>query len=104
MRQFTIHGFNPAVVLAAVLALATIRPAWAQSASVPPLPAPVPASPPEPQTRPAEPPSGSVWVMGGGDRRKVSVLGVPGSDEEVRVDEAGNLSLNLLGSGHVAGL
>ena len=104
MRQFTIHGFNPAFVLAAVLALATIRPAWSQSASVPALPAPVPASQPEPQTGPAEQPSRSVLLIGGGDLLKVSVLGVPESDQEVRVDEAGNISLNFLGSVHVAGL
>ena len=43
-------------------------------------------------------------LIGGGDLLKVSILGVPESDQEVRVAEDGNISLNFIGSVHVAGL
>jgi len=45
----------------------------------------------------------SVPVIGAGDLLKVSVLGAPDSDQEVRVDAAGNISLNLIGAVPVAG-
>jgi polysaccharide export outer membrane protein len=43
-------------------------------------------------------------VIGAGDLLKVSVLGAPDSDQEVRVSADGNIFLNLVGSVHVAGL
>ena len=43
-------------------------------------------------------------TIGGGDLLKVSVFGAPESDQEVRVDQEGNISLNFIGSVHVAGL
>jgi polysaccharide export outer membrane protein len=46
----------------------------------------------------------SLLTIGGGDLLKVSVFGAPESDQEVRVDQDGNLSLNFIGSVHVAGL
>src|SRR5712692_6837231 len=100
-RSITIRGFSFTLVLGALLA--TIQPAWSQSASVP-LPAPVQVPQPEQQPGTSGQPSRSVLLIGGGDLLKVSVLGVPESDQEVRVDEAGNISLNFLGSVHVAGL
>jgi polysaccharide export outer membrane protein len=43
-------------------------------------------------------------LIGGGDLLKVSIFGAPESDQEVRVDQAGNVSLSFIGSVHVAGL
>jgi len=92
----TIRGFR--FVLLALLLLATIQGAWSQS---------TPSSATTPQvvepTTPVQP-SGSVLTIGGGDLLKVSVFGAPESDQEVRVDPDGNLSLNFIGSVHVAGL
>jgi polysaccharide export outer membrane protein len=48
--------------------------------------------------------TGTVLLIGGGDLLKVSVFGAPESDQEVRVDQDGNVSLNFVGSVHVAGL
>ena len=45
-----------------------------------------------------------VPVIGSGDLLKVSVLGAPESDQEVRVGADGNIPLNFIGSVHVAGL
>src|ERR1700737_934166 len=46
----------------------------------------------------------SVPAIGAGDLLKVSVLGAPESDQEVRVGADGNIFLILVGSVHVAGL
>ena len=43
-------------------------------------------------------------AIGAGDLLKVSVLGVPDSDQEVRVGADGNIFLNFIGPVHVAGL
>ena len=43
-------------------------------------------------------------LIGNGDLLKVSVLGVPESDQDVRVGEDGNIGLNFIGAVHVAGL
>jgi polysaccharide biosynthesis/export protein len=51
---------------------------------------------------PEKPPT--VPVIGGGDLLKISVLGAPESDQEVRVGSDGNISLNFIGAVHVAGL
>jgi polysaccharide export outer membrane protein len=45
----------------------------------------------------------TVPVIGAGDLLKVSVLGAPDSDQEVRVDASGNVSLNFIGAVPVAG-
>ncbi len=45
----------------------------------------------------------TVPVIGAGDLLKVSVLGAPDSDQEVRVDAKGNIFLNLIGAVAVAG-
>ena len=45
----------------------------------------------------------SVPVIGAGDLLKVSVLGVPESDQEVRVGADGNIFLNFIGAVKVAG-
>ena len=100
MRQsMTIREFSFTLVLFALFALATIQTIWCQSA---------PTSPATPQgnepTSPSGQPTGSVLVIGGGDLLKVSVFGAPESDQEVRVDQDGNISLNFIGSVHVAGL
>ena len=45
----------------------------------------------------------TVPVIGAGDLLKVSVLGAPDSDQEVRVDAKGNIFLNFIGAVAVAG-
>jgi polysaccharide biosynthesis/export protein len=45
----------------------------------------------------------TVPVIGAGDLLKVSVLGAPESDQEVRVDAKGNIFLNFIGAVPVAG-
>ena len=98
MGQFeTIRRFRLALLLLAGFTVAS-APAWSQS---------VPAT--QPLTQVAEvttsaQPNGSVLTIGGGDLLKVSVFGAPESDQELRVDPDGNLSLNFIGSVHVAGL
>jgi polysaccharide export outer membrane protein len=100
MRQsITIRGFSFTLALAALLFLATIPVARSQSALVSPPTSPAAAS----TTTPAQP-TGSMIVIGGGDLLKVAVFGAPESDQEVRVDQDGNTSLNFIGSVHVAGL
>ena len=46
----------------------------------------------------------SAILIGSGDLLKVSVFGAPESDQDVRVDPDGNISLNFIGAVHVAGL
>jgi polysaccharide biosynthesis/export protein len=45
-----------------------------------------------------------VPAIGSGDLLKVSILGAPESDQEVRVGADGNVSLHFLGGVHLAGL
>ncbi|MGH9502212.1 MAG: polysaccharide biosynthesis/export family protein [Terriglobales bacterium] len=46
----------------------------------------------------------SAMEIGSGDLLKIGVFGAPESDQEVRVDPDGNVSLNFIGAVHVAGL
>jgi len=95
----TIRKVSFTLVLLAAFTLAVTSGAWAQSnlASVP-----APQAPSAPST--TEQSGVSLLTIGGGDLLKVSVFGAPESDQEVRVDQDGNLSLNFIGSVHVAGL
>jgi polysaccharide biosynthesis/export protein len=75
--------------------------AWAQGATA--------AQPTQPATQVASvtTPARSgetVMTLDGGDLVKVSVFGAPESDQQVRVGQDGNVSLNFIGSVHVAGL
>jgi polysaccharide biosynthesis/export protein len=60
-----------------------------------------PAAPRETVTPPVRKPS--VPVIGDGDLLKVSVLGAPESDQDVRVGADGNIFLNFIGAVQVAG-
>ena len=71
--------------------------AWSQSA-----PSTVSASTSEPPVQTVQTPS--TILIGSGDLLKVSVFGAPESDQDVRVDPDGNISLNFIGAVHVAGL
>ena len=95
----TIRKVSFTLVLLAGFTSAVTSGAWAQSnlASVP-----APQVPSAPST--TEQSGVSLLTIGGGDLLKVSVFGAPESDQEVRVDQDGNLSLNFIGSVHVAGL
>jgi polysaccharide export outer membrane protein len=100
MRQsITFQGFSLMLLLLVQLTSVSSQRAWSQSA-VPSLP----VAQPEPQAAAPARPAGSVLMIGGGDLLKVSVLGAPESDQEVRVTEDGNVPLNFIGSVHIAGL
>jgi len=110
MRQSVkIRDLIVMVLLLAFFNPAGNRRAWSQS---------MPASPsqaPSEQTAAATPPASAsetpipmqkaptVPVIGAGDLLKVSVLGAPDSDQEVRVDAKGNIFLNFIGAVPVAG-
>ena len=96
------------VLLLAIFTVAGNSQAWSQtpSASSAKLeqPAAAPASPAtagETVTSPRRNPS--VPVIGEGDLLKVSVLGAPESDQEVRVGADGSIFLNFVGKVQVAG-
>jgi len=99
MRRFeTIRGFSFTLLSLAFFIGASTLGAWSQSA---------PSAQPAPQvaevtTLPQS--AESVLTIGGGDLLKVSVFGAPESDQELRVGQDGNISLNFIGSVHVAGL
>ncbi|MGH9545853.1 MAG: polysaccharide biosynthesis/export family protein [Terriglobales bacterium] len=109
----TIRGFGLTFLVFFVLAsfsLASQLPAWSQTmpAQVPPsqtavTPAPAAAPPSETAVTPAPVAAPSIRI-GAGDLLKISVFGAPESDQEVRVDPNGNISLNFIGTVHVAGL
>ena len=98
-------------VLLAVFFVAMSQVGWSQNS--PPLPQtphldeaaatpPVLAVPNE--TAPATQQTEIVLLIGAGDLLKVSILGAPESDQEVRVGADGSVSLNFLGPVRVAGL
>jgi polysaccharide export outer membrane protein len=100
MRQsITIRGFGFTLALLVLFALGTPKGSWSQST---PSSIPTPQAA-EPTSAPAEP-VGPILKIGGGDLLKVSVFGAPDSDQEVRVDQDGNATLNFIGSMHLAGL
>ena len=99
------------VLLLAFFLSAGNQPAWSQSLTASPsttpsdqpaVPSGVPASAGESAATLQKNPS--VPVIGAGDLLKVSVLGAPDSDQEVRVDAGGSISLNLIGAVAVAGM
>jgi polysaccharide biosynthesis/export protein len=98
-QSVTIRGFRFRLVFSALLALGMIPATWSQT-TVSSLPAPPASEPASTTTKSGSP----VLLIGGGDLLKVSVFGAPESDQEVRVDEEGNISLTFIGSVHVAGL
>jgi polysaccharide biosynthesis/export protein len=105
MRHFSkIRGFRFTLALLVVFTLAAARKAGCETQSPAPASVTVPAAPSSgaAATSVARPPS--VPVIGAGDLLKVSVLGAPESDQEVRVGADGNAFLNFIGSVHVAGL
>ena len=65
---------------------------------------PSPAHSPDQPSSTSERSVAHAVVIGGGDLLKVSILGAPESDQEVRVAEDGNISLSFIGSVHVGGL
>lgn len=96
----TTHGSVSRFVLSAFLLLALVPAAWSQTTT-----SALPAAPAaEAPAAPATPDAAPLLRIGGGDLLKVSVFGAPESDQEVRVDQAGNISLNFIGAVHVAGL
>ncbi len=107
MSRFdTIRDLDSRFLVVAFFVLSGMSSALAQTGPAAP-PAPTPAVPPNTQvadvTKPSQP-SGTTLTIGGGDLLKVSVFGAPESDQEARVDQEGNLSLNFIGPVHVAGL
>jgi polysaccharide export outer membrane protein len=112
MRPSVINrGSNLAFFMLLFTLLATAPSAWAENQG-PPVPT-TPKTQAEPAATPAAVADGtvrqpsrppSVPAIGGGDLLKVAVLGAPDADQDVRVNADGNISLNLVGSVHVAGL
>jgi polysaccharide export outer membrane protein len=99
MRRFaTVRAHSFICGLRVFLIVAIASGASGQSA----LPSPV-HSPDQPSST-SERPVAHAVVIGGGDLLKVSILGAPESDQEVRVAEDGNISLSFIGSVHVGGL
>jgi polysaccharide export outer membrane protein len=109
-RSVTIRWFSFTILFLAAFALATTQPAWSENQSTQP---PTPAAKLNPpanaatgagvETAPAGRPP-IVPAIGDGDLLKISVLGAPESEQEVRVDGQGNAFLNFVGSVQVAGL
>jgi polysaccharide biosynthesis/export protein len=105
MRQFSsIRAFRFTLVLLVMVACATIQSGWSQNAATSPasIPAPMPL-PPIQGSKPADLVKPAL-LIGGGDLLKVSILGAPESDQDVRVNEDGEISLSFVGNVHVAGL
>jgi polysaccharide export outer membrane protein len=104
-QSTTIRGLGFTFLLLACFTSATIKETQSQSApssSGTPMPTATPqATEPIVAPAPSIPP---VLMIGGGDLLKVSVFGAADSDQEVRVDQNGDASLNFIGSVHLAGL
>jgi polysaccharide biosynthesis/export protein len=97
MRQaMTMRDLGLTFMLVALFTLATSPRAQCQSSSNT-------TKATEPATI-TESTAGPALTIGGGDLLKISVLGAADSDQEVRVDQDGNASLNFIGSVHLAGL
>lgn len=100
-----IRGLGYAVVLLACFTSATALKSWSQSAPSPTGTAqPVATTDSSAAGSESATASPSELTIGGGDLLKVSVLGAPESDQEVRVDQTGNVSLNFIGAVHLGGL
>jgi polysaccharide biosynthesis/export protein len=109
MRQFVKIGDRMfAVIILSLVALALSVGAQAQTAE----PAPAQSQPDQvaaaDHTAPAAgaaaaPTIPTVPVIGAGDLLKISILGAPDSDQEVRVAADGNVFLNFIGAVEVAG-
>jgi len=96
------------VLLLAFFSFAGNPQAWSQNTSSSSAKLDQPAAPPSNPAMPGEtvvsrPKNPSVPVIGDGDLLKVSVLGAPESDQEVRVGADGNIFLNFIGAVTVAG-
>jgi len=122
-QSVTIRGLGFILLLLAFSTLVTPPKAWSQNQTTRPSSAQSQGARSASATPPSDEASGasnvgavvdtaamqaskplSVPVIGAGDLLKVSVLGAPDSDQEVRVSADGNIFLNLVGSVHVAGL
>jgi polysaccharide export outer membrane protein len=107
-RSGKIRQASFSVVLVALFTTLITIHASSQSAPASPAmtpvnqPAGVPASPGKTVTPREKAPS--VPVIGAGDLLKVSILGAPESDQDLRVGADGNIFLNFIGAVHVAGL
>lgn len=108
MRQSVkIREFMVSVAVLALFTLAVNHGAWSQTAAKPEL-AQTAAALPE-RTVPTETvvtgqKTPGVPVIGVGDLLKVTILGAPESDQEVRVGSDGSIGLNFVGPVTVAGL
>lgn len=103
MRQlYKIRGFGFTFLLFILFAQSV--PAQGQSASI--AGTPTPSSLPQSSATGATSAESNMSAMeiGSGDLLKIGVFGAPESDQEVRVDPDGNVSLNFIGAVHVAGL
>ncbi len=101
---------RPSVTIRAIyvalisLVFATVLSAWGQTPTATAVTTPAVPALPAPNDTPAAPAAPSLLTIGGGDLLKITVLGAPESDQQVRVDVEGNATLNFIGSVHLAGL
>jgi polysaccharide export outer membrane protein len=101
MRQFlTIRGFSFTLALLVIFTLGVARRAGCENQT----PAETAPGAGVATVAPSAARPLSVPLIGAGDLLKVSVLGAPESDQEVRVGADGNAVLNFIGAIHVAGL
>lgn len=99
MKQFEkIRGFGPALLLLAFVTAGSALGAQCQNAA-----SAQPATQVAEVSAPART-AASELTIGAGDLLKISVFGAPESDQEVRVGQDGNVSLNFIGSVHLDGL
>jgi len=89
-------------IMLLVTSLALAQTTTSQTVSVPPPLPDATASPANPSS--AAPTQGIEPLIGVGDLVKVSVMGVPDFDQELRVGGSGDVYLQLAGSVHIAGL
>ena len=111
MAEFeTIRKMNLRLALLVGFTVAANSGVWAQTKAASPAAAPsapvstASVSTPVAAPSASQPAAAPVIAVGAGDLLKVSVLGAPESDQEVRVDQNGNASMNYIGAVHVAGL
>jgi polysaccharide biosynthesis/export protein len=91
-----------AVIIWLALSVCAVKLPVSAQGSVPPLPKQPATSVQSAESEPSD--DAASLLIGAGDLLKVSVLGAPESDQEVRVGADGNVDCNFIGPVHLAGL
>lgn len=96
-RSMKIRGFGKALTLLALFTLSVTGVVWSQTVAA------ASAVSAKPSNGVSAPARGSVTISVG-DSVKVTVLGSGDADQQVRVDQDGNATLNFIGAVHLGGL